>query len=192
MQRTTEWGRCEIYLHQGNLAGAEDLAIMGVDAIVNAANPWLCGGGGVDGAIHEVGGPAILEECERIIRERDGIPLACGEAVLTGGGKLAVPYVIHAVGPVYYDMTHDEASERLAATYQRCLEILQSHRLRSVAFPCISTGAYGFPSDAASPIATSAVRRTVEAFPEDFERIVFCVYSRSDWDIYHRTLGESP
>jgi O-acetyl-ADP-ribose deacetylase len=184
MQRMTAWGGGEIFLHQGNLAGDEDLAAMQVEAIVNAANPWLCGGGGVDGAIHQAGGPSILEECQRVIEQRGGRSLECGEAVVTGAGKLPVSHVIHAVGPVYYDMTHDEACQQLQATYRHCLEAALERNIRSIAFPCISTGAYGFPADAAGPLALAAVRQVLEAQPGALARVVFCVFGRSDREIY--------
>jgi O-acetyl-ADP-ribose deacetylase len=190
MQQIMKWGGCDVFLHQGNLVGEEDLAAMQVEAIVNAANPWLCGGGGIDGAIHRAGGPTILEECERIIQQRGGKSLTCSEAVLTGGGKLAVPYIIHAVGPVYYDMTHDEASHQLQATYVKCLELAQARQIRSIAFPCISTGAYGFPIDAASSLALSAVRRYLEVHAGQWERVVFCVFGRSGREIYEKAFAE--
>lgn len=192
MRRMTVWGGCEVFLLQGNIAGDEELALMGVEAIVNAANPWLCGGGGVDGAIHQAGGPSILEECERLIRYRDGKNLECGEAVMTGAGKLAVAHIVHAVGPVYYDMTHDEACERLGTTYRQCLELLRAHGVRTVAFPGISTGAYGFPSDAAAPVALTAVRAYLDQHSSEFERLVFCVFGHSDREIYERAFGVLP
>jgi O-acetyl-ADP-ribose deacetylase len=190
MQRMKEWGGCEVFLHQGNLAGEEDLALMGVEAIVNAANPWLCGGGGVDGAIHQAGGPTILEECERLVRHRDGQSLQCGEAVMTGAGKLPVAHVIHAVGPVYYDMPHDEACERLGETYRQCLELSRAHGIRTIAFPGLSTGAYGFPPDAATPIALSAVRTFLEKHPGEWDRVVFCVFSPSHLELYEKAFAE--
>jgi O-acetyl-ADP-ribose deacetylase (regulator of RNase III) len=108
---TTELIRngCRLEVLQG------DITELAVDAIVNAANPWLVGGGGVDGAIHRAGGPAILQECRQIMEQRGGQPLAAGEAVITGGGQLPARYVIHTVGPVYREWTREQAAERLGS-----------------------------------------------------------------------------
>ncbi|PZM85493.1 MAG: O-acetyl-ADP-ribose deacetylase [Candidatus Melainabacteria bacterium] len=123
-----------------------------VDAIVNAANSTLMGGGGVDGAIHRAGGPQILEECKQI-RAIQG-PLPPGQAVITGGGKLKAQYVIHTVGPIWRNGSSNE-EETLASAYRESLILAAQYELRTVSFPSISTGAYGFPLDKAAPIAVS-------------------------------------
>ncbi|HEX8143192.1 MAG TPA: O-acetyl-ADP-ribose deacetylase [Pyrinomonadaceae bacterium] len=144
-----------------------DITRQPVAAIVNAANSTLMGGGGVDGAIHRAGGAAILEECLEIrrTRYRDGLPT--GEAVITTGGNLPARHVIHTVGPIYG--RHDGLeSELLAACYRNSLAVAARHELDSVAFPAISTGAFGYPPDEAAPVAAQAVER----FLADHDRSV--------------------
>jgi len=130
-----------------------DITIQEMDAIVNAANSRLAGGGGVDGAIHARGGPAIMAET------REKYPQGCptGSAVISGAGQLKAQYVIHAVGPVWRGGQHQEA-ELLASAYRRSLELAVQHHCRSVAFPALSTGAYGYPMDQASRVALQTVR----------------------------------
>jgi len=134
-------------LHRGDITAQE------VDAIVNAANSGLRGGGGVDGAIHRAGGPAIMEECNRIRQMDGGCPP--GHAVITSGGNLKAQYVIHAVGPIYRDGAANEA-DILRQAYESCLKLANDYELASIAFPSISTGAYGFPVDEAARIAIGA------------------------------------
>ena len=136
-----------------------DITEQQLDAIVNAANSSLLGGGGVDGAIHRAGGPGIVEECRRLRRERypDGLPT--GEAVATSGGDLPARWVIHTVGPVFAD-SPDPAAE-LAACHRAALRVADEVGARSVAFPAISTGAFGYPLDLAAPVAVRAVREAV-------------------------------
>lgn len=131
-----------------------DITRQQVDAIVNAANSSLMGGGGVDGAIHRAGGPKILEECKEI-RKVQGT-CAPGQAVITGGGNLPAKHVIHAVGPIWRDGRTNEA-ETLASAYRMSLSIAADYGLKSIAFPSISTGAYGYPIDRAAPIAIGTV-----------------------------------
>lgn len=135
---------CTLELHQG------DITLQEVDAIVNAANSSLAGGGGVDGAIHRRGGPAIMEETDA--KYPDGCPT--GSAVISGGGELAAKYVIHAVGPVWGGGHRGEAA-LLAGAYQRSLELAVENDCRSIALPALSTGAYRFPMDQAARIALS-------------------------------------
>ena len=134
-----------------------DITRENVGAIVNAANSSLLGGGGVDGAIHRVGGPEILEECREIRRTRypDGLPT--GEAVITTGGNLLAQYVIHTVGPIYGRDPEREA-ELLAACYRNSLDLAHQHALNSIAFPSISTGAYGYPKPEAAAISSRAIK----------------------------------
>jgi O-acetyl-ADP-ribose deacetylase (regulator of RNase III) len=150
-----------------------DLTREAVDAIVNAANSSLMGGGGVDGAIHRAGGPAILAECRRIRAERfpDGLPT--GEAVITTGGLLAARHVIHTVGPVYGRHAGEEP-RLLAACYENSLALAAQHALATIAFPAISTGVYGYPKDEALEVALAAVRRALQTHAAIAEvRLVF-------------------
>ena len=139
-----------------------DITRQDVDAIVNAANSTLLGGGGVDGAIHDAGGPAILNECRKI-RETDypkGLPT--GEAVITTGGNLPAKYVIHTVGPIY-GREPERQAELLAACYQNSLLLARRHQLSSIAFPSISTGAFGYPKIEAAKVASTAIRNFLTA-----------------------------
>jgi O-acetyl-ADP-ribose deacetylase len=139
--------------------GPADITKETTDAIVNAANSSLMGGGGVDGAIHRAGGPAILAECKKIVAEIGRLP--AGKAVITTGGRLTARYVIHTVGPVYSRGKRGEA-ETLASCHRECIRLADEHALKSLAFPAISTGAYGYPVADAAAVAVSAV---VDALP---------------------------
>jgi O-acetyl-ADP-ribose deacetylase (regulator of RNase III) len=133
--------------------GPADITQETTDAIVNAANSYLLGGGGVDGAIHRAGGPAILDECRQIVSRIGTLP--AGQAVITTGGRLAARHVIHTVGPVYRGGENREA-ETLASCHLESLRLADKHELTSLAFPAISTGAYGYPVTEAAPIAMTA------------------------------------
>jgi O-acetyl-ADP-ribose deacetylase len=139
------------------IAGPADITEEATDAIVNAANSSLLGGGGVDGAIHDAGGPAILEECRGIVSKIGR--LAAGNAVITTGGNLRAKQVIHTVGPVFRDGNHRE-SEALGSCHRESIRLADEHKLTSISFPAISTGAYGYPVNEAAPVALSA---TIEA-----------------------------
>jgi O-acetyl-ADP-ribose deacetylase len=152
------------------------------DAIVNAANSSLLGGGGVDGAIHRAGGPAILEECRRL----GGCPT--GDAKLTGGGRLPARYVIHTVGPFYRDGRHGEP-ELLASAYRRSLEVAVEHHLRSIAFPSISTGAYRYPIAEAAPIALGTVVAFLEGHVGQLDVVRFVLYGARDLAVYSDALA---
>lgn len=158
-----------------------DITRLHVDAIVNAANESLLGGGGVDGAIHRAAGPGLLEECRRL----GGCPT--GEARITGAYALPARYVIHAVGPVYRGGTHGEAA-LLRSAYVRSLELAEQANCAEVAFPCISTGVYGYPKAEACDIAVSAVLEWLHGH-ELPERVVFCCFSEADAEVYRQRLA---
>lgn len=152
------------------------------DAVVNAANSRLAGGGGVDGAIHRAGGAEIMAECRRI----GGCPT--GQAVITTAGNLPARFVIHTVGPVYRGGEKGE-SELLASAYRESLKLASRHQLESVSFPSLSTGAYGYPIREAAPLALAAVRGYLQDHPE-IKRVRFVLFSDSDLEVYHQALGD--
>jgi O-acetyl-ADP-ribose deacetylase (regulator of RNase III) len=166
-----------------------DITALAVDAIVNAANSGLMGGGGVDGAIHRAGGPAILQEC-RLVISRIG-RLATGEAVATTAGRMQAGRVIHTVGPVWSGGRGGEP-ELLGRCYTNSLAVASENGLRSVAFPSISTGIYGYPVEKAAPLAVKAVKSFVEGHPETFDEIIFCGFDRSTEEHYAKALAELP
>jgi O-acetyl-ADP-ribose deacetylase (regulator of RNase III) len=157
-----------------------DITTLSVDAIVNAANSTLLGGGGVDGAIHDAAGPELLEECKRLGGCRTG------DARMTGAYRLNSKRIIHTVGPVWSGGLQGE-HELLAACYERSLQLAVDHNLRSVAFPSISTGAFGFPLKLAAPIAVRVVRKFT-ARTEEIDEVVFCCFSGKDLATYARLL----
>lgn len=157
-----------------------DITTLTVDAIVNAANSTLLGGGGVDGAIHDAAGPELLQECKLL----GGC--ATGDARITRAYCLNSKHIIHAVGPVWRGGLVGER-ELLASCYERSLRLAAQHRLGSIAFPSISTGAFGFPPDLAAPIAVRVVRE-VTAQIEGIDEVVFCCFSCEDLSTYARVL----
>jgi O-acetyl-ADP-ribose deacetylase (regulator of RNase III) len=160
----------------------DDIVRLDVDAVVNAANSTLLGGGGVDGAIHRAAGPDLLEACRRLGGAHTG------EAKMTGGFDLSAKYVIHAVGPVWAGGGEGEA-ELLASCYRNALELAAGAGVSAVAFPCISTGVYGYPMDDATRVALSTVRAWLASHDAP-ERVVFCCFSESDRDVYERSCAE--
>ena len=164
-----------------------DITKLEVDAIVNAANEGLRGGGGVDGAIHRAGGPEIMEECRKI----GGCPT--GHAVITTAGRLPAKHVIHTVGPVWRGGRKNEP-ELLKSAYEKSLRLAKDQRLTSIAFPSISTGVYGYPIDLAAPIAISAALHHLEGEAQ-LDRIVFVLFSESDYNTYltkvEQMIGEN-
>ena len=163
-----------------------DITRQNADAIVNAANPSLLGGGGVDGAIHSVGGPTIIDEC-RIIRNEIGSDCPVGKAVVTSAGRLAARYVIHAVGPVWQDGEHGER-ELLASCYRSALRIATKLKLHTVAFPSISTGIYGYPVGEAATIALSTVASILSTEPEAPYCVRFVLYDTFTYATYAGAL----
>ncbi len=159
-----------------------DITLEETDAIVNAANSRLAGGGGVDGAIHRAGGPGIMEECRKI----GGC--STGSAVITTGGRLKARHVIHAVGPVYRDGNHGEP-EALKGAYRRSLELTVENGLKTVAFPSISTGAYGYPIAEAARVALKTVIEFVRGRKE-LELVRFVLFSEGDFNRYREVLEE--
>jgi O-acetyl-ADP-ribose deacetylase (regulator of RNase III) len=159
-----------------------DITTLAIDAIVNAANSSLLGGGGVDGAIHRAAGPELLDEC-RLLGECNA-----GDAKLTQGYRLPAKYIIHAVGPVWRGGTHGEP-ELLASCYRRSLELAASRDVTSLAFPSISTGIYGYPVELAAVVAVSTVRSSLRAF-KAIQDVIFCCFSSNDLAVYEQALGK--
>ena len=169
-----------------------DITCLETDAIVNAANSSLMGGGGVDGAIHRAAGPELLEECINLAKERRNIPngpCPAGDAVMTGAGKLPCKKVIHTVGPVWHGGGNGEA-ELLASCYRKSLLLAESEGLKSIAFPNISTGVYGYPKDRAAKIAVEAVCKTLGETP-GIKLVIFVCFDDENFRLYER-LGVPP
>jgi len=158
-----------------------DITKLEVDVIVNAANPSLLGGGGVDGAIHRAAGPQLMEECKTL----GGCPT--GNAKISGGYDLPAKWVVHTVGPVWHDGDDDE-DPLLARCYDRSLALAVEKGARSIAFPAISTGVYGFPKERAARIAVETVVKFLGA-NKDMEKVIFCCFDRKTYDIYLRVLN---
>lgn len=179
MRHEMEFAGGRLELVHGDITGER------VDAIVNAANARLAGGGGVDGAVHRAGGPAIMAACDRIRDERGGCPT--GEAVATTAGKLHARYVIHTVGPVWRGGTHGEP-DLLARCYENSLRVAAEQGCRSVAFPSISTGVYRFPIERAARIALGTMLKALPA--SDVETVRFVLFTKHDLEIYAAALED--
>jgi len=162
-----------------------DITKIRVDAIVNAANSSLLGGGGVDGAIHRAGGRAILDECRKIV-ERQGV-CATGEAVITTAGNMPARFVIHTVGPVWHGGMNNE-DQLLANAYSNSLRLAVDNGVKTIAFPNISTGVYGFPKERAANIAIEAVRKFLKN-DKSLHEVVFVCFDRENHAIYERLLN---
>jgi len=183
----------EKYLVEANVNQVKLLIIKGditqqdTDAIVNAANPSLMGGGGVDGAIHRAGGPTILEECKQIVARQGRLPT--GKAVITSGGNLKARHVIHTVGPVWHGGTTNEA-ELLASAYQESLKVAAENHLVSISFPSISTGAYGYPVDDAAKVAIGTVSSFLRKNVTSIKEVVFVLFDSATFAAYSSALAE--
>jgi O-acetyl-ADP-ribose deacetylase len=175
-------GSCTLSLVQG------DITKQHLDAIVNAANSALTGGGGVDGAIHAAGGPAILAECKQLRATTHPGGLPTGEAASTTAGSLPARRVIHTVGPIWRGGSKGE-SELLASAYRNSLACARAEGLRTIAFPSISTGAFGYPLEAAAAVALTTVRDVLQADHGSFDEVRFVLYRDHDLQVYGRTLG---
>lgn len=175
----TKIGKAKLILLQGDITEEK------TDAIVNAANSSLLGGGGVDGAIHRAGGPKILEECKEIRKKQGRCPT--GEAVITTGGNLKAKYVIHTVGPIWHAGNQNE-DNLLRNCYINSLRLAKERRIKSISFPSISTGAYRFPTERASRIALKTVIDFIQ--DNEFQEVRFVLFSKKDYEIYLKNLQE--
>jgi len=176
MRKEFKVGKTTVRLIRGDITNME------TDAIVNAANSSLMGGGGVDGAIHRRSGPKILEECKKIRATEWPQGLPTGKAVITGAGSLKARNVIHTVGPVWRGGNHSEA-ELLVQAYQNSLRLAVAKGLKTVAFPSISTGAYGYPVEDACRVALEAVKEFLEK-EDSLDEVVFVLFSESALEVY--------
>src|SRR5713226_3620009 len=158
-----------------------DIVKVRAEAIVNAANSGLRGGGGVDGAIHRAGGPSIMEECRKI----GGCPT--GEAVVTTAGRLPAKYVFHAVGPIYSGSLDDE--RLLASAYQSCLNLAEQHQIKSISFPSLSTGIYGYPLELAAPIALRTIIEHIQK-PTNLQQVLMVLFGESAYKVHEQALNE--
>ena len=175
----------EVIINQTKLSLVQgDITRQTTDAIVNAANSSLTGGGGVDGAIHRAGGPAILEECKQIVSKQGRLPT--GEAVITTGGNLKARYIIHTVGPIWRSGTQGEA-KLLASAYRESLKLAAEKGLSSISFPSISTGVYGYPIDEAAEVALATVIAFLQGVTS-LREVTFVLFDGNTYSSYCRAL----
>jgi O-acetyl-ADP-ribose deacetylase (regulator of RNase III) len=165
-----------------------DITRVQTDAMANAANSALAGGGGVDGAIHRAGGPEIMRELAALRQTIGRLP--AGQAVATGAGRLPAKWVLHAVGPIYRDGRGGEP-HALASCYRVCLELAEQHACRSISFPAISTGVYGYPAEEAARIATGEVIQFLRGRADLVEEVIFVQYGEAAFACYQRLLSEA-
>jgi len=178
----------EVTVNQAKLRIIQgDITRQATDAIVNAANSSLMGGGGVDGAIHRAGGLTILEECKQIVARQGRLPT--GKAVITTGGNLKAKYIIHTVGPIWHGGNKGEP-ELLASAYQQSLKIAAEKNINSVSFPSISTGAYGYPVGQASEVALDAVITFLSQSTTSIREVVFVLFDSRTLGVYSSALRE--
>lgn len=178
----------EVVINQTRLSLIQgDITKQATDAIVNAANPSLMGGGGVDGAIHRAGGPAILEECKQIVSHQGRLPT--GKAVITTGGNLKAKHVIHTVGPIWHGGSKGEP-DLLASAYQESLQVAAQNNLSSISFPSISTGAYGYPVAEAAKVALSTVASFLRGHTTPLQEVTFVLFDRATFEAYSLALAE--
>ena len=176
----------EVIINQAKLSIIQgDITGQSTDAIVNAANSGLMGGGGVDGAIHRAGGPTILEECKQIVAKQGR--LSTGKAVITTGGNLKAKYVIHTVGPIWYGGTKNEP-ELLTSAYRESLKLASKNNLVSISFPSISTGAFGYPIAEAARVALKTVVSFLGEGTTSIKEVVFVLYDARTYDAYCSAL----
>jgi len=177
----------EVSINQSKLAIIQgDITRQATDAIVNAANPGLMGGGGVDGAIHRAGGPAILEECKQIVSRQGQLPT--GKAVITTAGNLKARFVIHTVGPIWHGGNKGEP-ELLASAYQESLKMAAEHNLSSISFPSISTGAYGYPVAEAAEVAVKTAASFLKEQLTSIKEVAFVLFDSATFQSYSSMLG---
>jgi len=185
---TMEKQATEIRINQTKLSIIQgDITRQATEAIVNAANPSLMGGGGVDGAIHRAGGLAILEECRQIVSRQGYLPT--GKAVITTGGNLKARFVIHTVGPVWHGGNKGEP-ELLASAYQESLKVAAENNLSSISFPSISTGAYGYPVAEAAKVAIRTVASFLKEQSTPIKEVVFVLFDSTTFENYSSVIGE--
>jgi O-acetyl-ADP-ribose deacetylase (regulator of RNase III) len=163
-----------------------DITKIRVDAIVNAANSGLRGGGGVDGAIHRTGGPLIMRELDGIRAAQGGCPT--GSAVVTTAGALPAKYVFHAVGPIYHDGAHGEP-DQLASCYRTCLELAEQHGARTVSFPAISTGVYGYPAEEAAGVALDTIAKHLENPASGVREVLLVLFDQGSYDVHAKVAA---